>query len=109
MSFEHTPRRIVSLQPSATVILQAIGELDRLVACTRYCRDVCPDVATSRVFVNDSWTAKTDEIERAWEIMDPLIAACQPRPQEYAVGTCGPAAADEFMARDGRSWHATCA
>jgi glucose-6-phosphate 1-dehydrogenase len=51
---------------------------------------------------------RSDEIERAWEIMDPLIAASQqedaPEPETYAVGSDGPAAADAFMARDGRIW-----
>ena len=58
----HTPRRVVSLQPSATVILQAIGQLDRLVACTKYCVDVCPQVASGRIIVDDSWTAHAAEI-----------------------------------------------
>jgi len=59
----HTPRRIACLQPSATVILDAIGELDRVVACTRYCADVVPGVlAGSRTIVADSWTADADEI-----------------------------------------------
>jgi iron complex transport system substrate-binding protein len=62
MSFLHTPRRVVSLQPSATVILQAIGMLDRLVACTRYCLDVCPQAASGRTIVDDSWTAHAEEI-----------------------------------------------
>ena len=58
----HTPRRIVSLQPSATVILRELGALDRLVACTRYCADVCPGVAVNRAIIDDSWSAKSDEI-----------------------------------------------
>src|SRR5216684_3188108 len=63
MSLDHTPQRVVSLQPSATVILAAIGKLDRLVACTKYCVDVCPEVATgARSIIADSWTAKADEI-----------------------------------------------
>jgi iron complex transport system substrate-binding protein len=62
MPFAHTPRRVVSLQPSATVILQAIGQLDRLVACTRYCVDVCPEAASGRTIVDDSWTAHAEEI-----------------------------------------------
>ena len=40
MPSPHTPRRIACLQPSATVILDAIGELERVVACTRYCADI---------------------------------------------------------------------
>jgi iron complex transport system substrate-binding protein len=63
MSSSHAPSRIVCLQPSATVILEAIGELDRVVACTRYCADVVPGVANgSRVIVADSWTANTEQI-----------------------------------------------
>src|SRR5581483_11408096 len=60
---DHSPRRIVSLQPSATVILDCIGELDRVVACTKYCVEVCPGVKTGdRVVVADSWTAQSAEI-----------------------------------------------
>jgi len=62
MNRSHSPRRVVSLQPSATVILQAIGQLDCVVACTRYCVDVCPEVGTGRTIVDDSWTADATEI-----------------------------------------------
>jgi iron complex transport system substrate-binding protein len=60
---DHTPQRVVSLQPSATVILAAIGKLDRVVACTKYCADVCPEIANHEVtIVADSWTASADQI-----------------------------------------------
>lgn len=63
MTGSYTPRRIACLQPSATVILHAIGELDRVVACTRYCADVVPDVAHgSRTILADSWTADAEQI-----------------------------------------------
>jgi iron complex transport system substrate-binding protein len=56
-------KRVVSLQPSATVILHALGKLDRVVACTKYCVDVCPDAAGSnRAVVTDSWDAHSNEI-----------------------------------------------
>ncbi len=59
----HTPQRVVSLQPSATVTLRDLGLLDRLVACTKYCVDVCPEVGDgSRLIVSDSWTAQTEQI-----------------------------------------------
>ena len=59
----HTVRRIVSLQPSATVTLRDLGLLDRVVACTKYCVDVCPEVGDgSRVIVADSWTAQAEQI-----------------------------------------------
>ena len=43
--------------------LRDLGLLDRLVACTKYCVDVCPEVADgSRVIVSDSWTAQAEQI-----------------------------------------------
>jgi iron complex transport system substrate-binding protein len=63
MSNFHIVRRIASLQPSATVILDALGELDRVVACTRYCAEVVPAVANgSRAILADSWTADSAQI-----------------------------------------------
>jgi iron complex transport system substrate-binding protein len=78
----HTPRRIVCLQPSATVTLDAIGELDRVVACTRYCADVVPAVANgSKLIVPDSWTADQETIAAA---QPDLVIASVPY-QEKAV------------------------
>jgi glucose-6-phosphate 1-dehydrogenase len=55
---------------------------------------------------------RSDEIERAWQITDPLIAATErpgaPRPEPYAVGSNGPAAADAFLAGEGRAWLSLC-
>ena len=36
--------------------------LDRVVACTKWCADVCPAVAKTRAIVHDSWSSKADEI-----------------------------------------------
>jgi iron complex transport system substrate-binding protein len=61
-----SPRRVVSLQPSATVTLARLGLLDRVVACTRYCKDVCPELAFRDVtIVADSWTAQAEQIVSA--------------------------------------------
>ncbi len=82
MASNHTPQRIVSLQPSATVILSSVGRLDRVVACTKYCVDVCPEVKSgNRTIVADSWTANTDEILAA---RPDLVIAAVPY-QEKAV------------------------
>jgi iron complex transport system substrate-binding protein len=63
MSADFTPQRVVSLQPSATTILARLGMLDRVVACTKWCRDVCPEVAASgRIIVADSWSAQSQQI-----------------------------------------------
>jgi iron complex transport system substrate-binding protein len=60
------PQRIVALQPSVTVTLRDLGVLDRLVACTKYCVDVCPEVIeTGCIIVEDSWSAKADQIMAA--------------------------------------------
>ena len=56
------PQRIVSLQPSATVILDALGARDRLVACTKYCEEVLPGISAGRLVVADSWSSKAAEI-----------------------------------------------
>ena len=67
-------RRIACLQPSATVILDALGALDRVVACTKYCVDVVPAVADgSRLILSDSWTANAAQIISATP--DLVIAA----------------------------------
>jgi iron complex transport system substrate-binding protein len=78
----HAPRRIASLQPSATVILAAIGELDRVVACTKYCADVVPELAEqSPIILHDSWTANAGQIIAA---APDLVIASVPY-QEKAV------------------------
>jgi iron complex transport system substrate-binding protein len=45
------------------VTLRDLGLLDQLVACTKYCVDVCPEVGGgSRLIVSDSWTAQREQI-----------------------------------------------
>src|SRR5580700_8262961 len=82
MPTSFAPRRIACLQPSATVILAAVGELDRVVACTRYCADVVPDItAQTRTILADSWTANAEQIIAA---QPDLVIASVPY-QEKAV------------------------
>lgn len=82
MPNDHTAKRIACLQPSATVTLDAIGALDRVVACTKYCVDVVPAVADSnRLILADSWTANADQIVAA---RPDLVIASVPY-QEKAV------------------------
>ncbi|MFO0843403.1 MAG: glucose-6-phosphate dehydrogenase [Gemmataceae bacterium] len=55
---------------------------------------------------------RSDEIERAWEVMDPLIACVEseggPELLEYKKGSPGPACADALLARTGRKWLSLC-
>jgi iron complex transport system substrate-binding protein len=82
MPDSHSPSRIACLQPSATVILAAVGELDRVVACTKYCADVVPEItAQPRTILADSWTANAEQIMAA---RPDLVIASVPY-QEKAV------------------------
>jgi glucose-6-phosphate 1-dehydrogenase len=51
---------------------------------------------------------RADEIEQAWSIMDPLIAASErpdaSPPEIYLPGSDGPACASQLLAREGREW-----
>jgi len=79
----HTPRRIACLQPSATVILAAVGELDRVIACTKYCADVVAELAAQpRIIVADSWTAKAEQILAT---QPDLVIASVPYQEEAVV------------------------
>lgn len=79
---DYTPQRVVSLQPSATVILRDLGKLSSLVACTKYCLDVCPEIGRARVaIVADSWTAQAEQIS---QLKPELVIASVPY-QEKAL------------------------
>ena len=71
-------QRVVCLQPSATATLASLGLLERIVACTKYCIDVCPAVA-GRTIVHDSWTAQAEQIKAAHA---DLVLASVPYQQE---------------------------
>lgn len=52
---------------------------------------------------------RKDEVELAWSLMTPILEYWQNSPSpnfpNYAAGTWGPRAADNLLARDGRTWH----
>jgi glucose-6-phosphate 1-dehydrogenase len=50
---------------------------------------------------------RADEVEEQWSLVDAIVAFWKrdrPAFPNYEAGTWGPAAADELMRRDGRSW-----
>ena len=51
---------------------------------------------------------RSDEVEQAWAIVDPIVAAWSemgsPDFPNYEAGTWGPEAADDLIAREGRRW-----
>ncbi len=55
--------RIAALQPSVSIVLQHLRRLDALAACTRYCVEAIPELATRSIAViADSWSTTADEI-----------------------------------------------
>jgi len=55
--------RILSLQPSISLILQSLGCLDTLAGCTRYCLDAIPELRSCGLpIIRDSWSSETGEI-----------------------------------------------
>ena len=55
--------RILSLQPSISLVLRDLDRLDTLIGCTRYCLDSVPALRSMAVpIVHDSWSSTADEI-----------------------------------------------
>jgi iron complex transport system substrate-binding protein len=55
--------QIISLQPSVSVILDRLGSLDILAACTTYCLDAVPALRERNLpIVHDSWSTKIEEL-----------------------------------------------
>lgn len=56
--------------------------------------------------------ARSDEIELAWSLIDPIIAGWEsdaaPKLAFYEPGSWGPEVAHLFMQRDGRAWRHAC-
>jgi iron complex transport system substrate-binding protein len=72
--------RLLSLQPSISVTLDALGRLDHLVACTRYCLEAVPALAGRGLpIVQDSWSTRTEEL---LPLRPDLVLASVPYRQE---------------------------
>ncbi|MGL4553210.1 MAG: glucose-6-phosphate dehydrogenase, partial [Gemmataceae bacterium] len=52
---------------------------------------------------------RSDEIERAWAVIDPFVKASEGTEAEvYAAGSDGPSGAEELLKRGGRGWVSLC-
>lgn len=72
--------KIASLQPSISIILERLGRLDALVACTRYCLAAVPALRERPItIVQDSWSTRTEELLAA---RPDLVVASVPYRQE---------------------------
>jgi glucose-6-phosphate 1-dehydrogenase len=57
---------------------------------------------------NQTLFMRRDEVEAAWNWVDPIFNAWEQNRQEvqgYTAGTWGPSAAIALIERDGRTWH----
>lgn len=57
--------------------------------------------------------ARSDEIEAAWKLIDPIVAGWESAPgasplHSYAMGSWGPEAAEELIARGHHAWRMDC-
>ena len=72
--------KIISLQPSISIILDRLGCLDSLAACTRYCLEAVPALRErSLPVVHDSWSTKVEEL---LPVRADLVIASVPYRQE---------------------------
>jgi glucose-6-phosphate 1-dehydrogenase len=119
------PNRLVaSISPHEGVVLQVVGKLPGqemrlrpidLDYCYSHDQKVVESPSAYEHLLLDAlrgdptFFARADEVEAAWEIVEPVIARWEgERPADfpnYKAGSSGPSAADELLARDGRRWH----
>jgi iron complex transport system substrate-binding protein len=72
--------KIISLQPSVSIILDHLGCLDSLVGCTKYCLDAVPALRERKLaVVHDSWSTKVEEL---LPVKADLVIASVPYRQE---------------------------
>lgn len=72
--------KIISLQPSVSIILDRLGCLDVLAACTKYCVEAVPKLGDrDLLIVHDSWSTKAEEL---LPVRADLVIASVPYRQE---------------------------
>jgi glucose-6-phosphate 1-dehydrogenase len=111
---------VIRVQPDEGITLR-FGS--KVPGTTMEVRDVSMDFAYGHAFTESSPEAyerllldvllgepslfpNSNEVERSWEILDPVIEYWHKRgkPEPYPAGTWGPESADEMLARTGRHW-----
>lgn len=72
--------KIISLQPSIAIILDRLGCLDSLAACTKYCVEAVPSLRERNLpIVHDSWSTSAEEL---LPVRADLVIASVPYRQE---------------------------
>jgi len=79
MSRDRRFPRIVSLQPSISVTLAALGRVEHLTAVTRWCVEQVPELAGRGLPVlPDSWSAKAEDLAGLHTLKADVVAASVP-------------------------------
>jgi glucose-6-phosphate 1-dehydrogenase len=110
---------VIRVQPDEGVVLK-FGS--KVPGTTMEVRDIAMDFQYGEAFTESSPEAyerlvldvlvgdrtlfpDAAEVEQSWRVVDPLEAAwAGTKPEPYRAGEWGPRAADEMLAREGRSW-----
>ncbi|MGZ6777229.1 MAG: glucose-6-phosphate dehydrogenase, partial [Blastococcus sp.] len=111
---------VVRVQPDEGVTLR-FGS--KVPGTTMEVRDVAMDFSYGEAFTENSPEAyerllldvllgdaslfpQNEEVEESWRVIDPIeqLWAEGGRPEKYRAGEWGPKAADDMLARDGRTW-----
>jgi glucose-6-phosphate 1-dehydrogenase len=110
---------VIRVQPDEGVVLK-FGS--KVPGTTMEVRDIAMDFQYGEAFTESSPEAyerlvldvlvgdrtlfpDAAEVEQSWRVVDPMEAAwAGTKPEPYRAGEWGPRAADEMLAREGRSW-----
>ena len=121
------PNRLVAtISPHESVVLQVVGKLPgQEMRLQSIDLDYCYTLARSgrespsayehllldALNGDPTFFARADEVEAAWEIVDPVITKWKSDKAtdfpNYDAGSSGPSAADAFLARDRRRWYSS--
>ena len=117
---------IISLQPEETIGLVMMAKTPGLDRKGIRLREVSLDLGLADAFTdhrrriayerllldlidgNPTLFVRRDEVEAQWQWIDGIraaLAAAKIKPEGYASGTTGPAAAADFATRHGFTWH----
>ncbi|HEY1022397.1 MAG TPA: glucose-6-phosphate dehydrogenase [Flavisolibacter sp.] len=101
--------RFQAKQPGPQMVLQPV---DMVFNYTDAYGDKAPEAYETLlqdvIEANPTLFMRADQVERAWEVIQPILDAWQTRPPvdfpNYAPGSWGPEDAEALIAKDGRHW-----
>jgi glucose-6-phosphate 1-dehydrogenase len=93
-----------------------IAPADLVFHYNRFSKGVLPEayerLLLDAIHGDPTLFVRNDFEDRSWAILDPLLNGSEnadvDAPHPYKAGSWGPTEADQFMARDGRSWELGC-